>query len=360
MLSSFRAQNFRCFRELNVQNLGRINLFGGHNNVGKTALLEAISLLTSDGNPNWVYRILGFRGLGRVTGTPHQKAEWIWRPLFHDFDVARSVSIESTDQAGVEARLGISLRPRSSMAVQVHDGSSGNRVDINAGSAGLASYELVLNHSRSQIEFVMSVEANGEVRNTPAAFTAKHPSYFLAARAPNPLEEDGQLFGNLRIEKSTFDLLPVLQILEPRLRSLDVFPSPTGLILYGDVGLSRMQPLGMLGDGLARLTSILLRIATAPNGYVVIDEIENGFHHSVLTEIWRAISAAAEANDTQIFATTHSLEVIRAAQDANEVGPPFDLRYLRLQRRQSGEIVTVGYEPNELAAVAATDDIEVR
>ena len=42
MYKSFNIKNFRCFNDLEFKPLERVNLIAGKNNVGKTALLEAI------------------------------------------------------------------------------------------------------------------------------------------------------------------------------------------------------------------------------------------------------------------------------------------------------------------------------
>ena len=42
MYKSFRVKNFRCFKDLQINDLGRVNLISGKNNTGKTALLEAM------------------------------------------------------------------------------------------------------------------------------------------------------------------------------------------------------------------------------------------------------------------------------------------------------------------------------
>jgi len=44
MIRNLDISNFRCFKEFNIQGFERINLFGGKNNSGKTALLEALFL----------------------------------------------------------------------------------------------------------------------------------------------------------------------------------------------------------------------------------------------------------------------------------------------------------------------------
>jgi AAA15 family ATPase/GTPase len=44
MIEDIEITNFRCFDRLKVSGCKRINLISGKNNVGKTALLEAIFL----------------------------------------------------------------------------------------------------------------------------------------------------------------------------------------------------------------------------------------------------------------------------------------------------------------------------
>ena len=51
MLRKFSVRNFRCLRELDIEPLARVNLIVGENNVGKTALLEALFLSLNPGNP---------------------------------------------------------------------------------------------------------------------------------------------------------------------------------------------------------------------------------------------------------------------------------------------------------------------
>ena len=50
MLTSLKIQNFRGFRNLEINDLGAVNIIGGRNNAGKTSLLEAIALLSNGGN----------------------------------------------------------------------------------------------------------------------------------------------------------------------------------------------------------------------------------------------------------------------------------------------------------------------
>ncbi len=57
-------------------------------------------------------------------------------------------------------------------------------------------------------------------------------------------------------------------------------------------------------------------ICLSPGGVVLMDEIENGLHHSVVPDLWRAIDGTAREFDTQVIATTHSFECFAAAHRA--------------------------------------------
>lgn len=48
------------------------------------------------------------------------------------------------------------------------------------------------------------------------------------------------------------------------------------------------------------------------------DEIENGLHHSVIKDFWLYIIKIALVSDVQIFATTHSYEMIEALVEASK------------------------------------------
>src|SRR5438309_8644396 len=59
ILNSLEVHNFRAFRDLKIEHLGRVNLLVGKNNVGKTSLLEAIQLYASRAStPTFIWEIM--------------------------------------------------------------------------------------------------------------------------------------------------------------------------------------------------------------------------------------------------------------------------------------------------------------
>jgi AAA15 family ATPase/GTPase len=123
-------------------------------------------------------------------------------------------------------------------------------------------------------------------------------------------------------------------------------------------GFDEPIPLPIMGGGVQRALSILLAIGSAENGVVLIDEIENGIHHSALKDLWAVIAEASRVFNCQLFATTHSDECIRAAHEAFKKSKSYDLMLYRLERK-NGSINAVMYDEETLDA-ALSIPLEVR
>ena len=93
MYQSFKVNNFRCFHELTVADLERVNLIAGLNNVGKTALLEALFLHCGTYNPELTLRLNMFRGIESVKVEFGRWVETPWDLLFGEFDTSKRVEL---------------------------------------------------------------------------------------------------------------------------------------------------------------------------------------------------------------------------------------------------------------------------
>ncbi len=123
-----------------------------------------------------------------------------------------------------------------------------------------------------------------------------------------------------------------MQKVEPRLQAVESLQTGNEPLLYADVGLSEMIPVTQMGQGFGRLLDIYSEIVAAEAKVLLIDEIENGLHHSVLSTIWKGLFHAAREADIQVFATTHSWECVLAADKAADGEPEYDLNLIRLDR----------------------------
>ena len=123
-------------------------------------------------------------------------------------------------------------------------------------------------------------------------------------------------------------------------------------------GYDRPVPLKSLGDGAVRLFGIALAIANSRGGFLLVDEAENGIHHTAQYELWKFVLQMADANDVQVLATTHSWDCVRGfAYAAAEIGDAEGV-LVRLDRDDSG-LHAVEYSEEDLK-VAADQSIEVR
>src|SRR4030042_5903359 len=101
MYSSFEVRNFKCFGDLKIAGLRRINLISGMNNVGKTAFLEALFVHCGAYNPGLVLRVNSLRGVDVIEV---EMAKWggtPWDSIFIDFRTFETVElIGENDKTG--------------------------------------------------------------------------------------------------------------------------------------------------------------------------------------------------------------------------------------------------------------------
>src|SRR5262249_21192052 len=130
--------------------------------------------------------------------------------------------------------------------------------------------------------------------------------------------EDINRFSMLDITRRLDRVVSFLRVIEPRLTGLTLVTRRSVPLIYADVqGMDRKVPVALLGDGMSKLLSIILAIATIDNGIILIDEVDAGIHHSVLPKVWEGIFKAAKDFNCQIIATTHSYECLQAAYDGS-------------------------------------------
>jgi len=346
MFKSLEISNFRGFKALDFKSIERLNLISGRNNTGKTALLEAIWLASAGIRPDLALTVNHFRGLESFAISLDPNAEQPWDTIFYGYDRNIEIFFNGTHQDNKETKLKIKTEPLPTISADVE-------------GKGSASHALVFEVEDQDLkkETVRLWFEGGQPKRAPV-LPVPFPSIYLSARRPVGPGEDAGRFGALSVERGEEVLTQFLQCIEPRLTKISVIPKPGVNILHGDIGIDRLMPLPLMGEGMVRLTTILLAIASAPEGVVLIDEIENGLHHSVLAKVWEAIGKMADKFYTQVFATTHSLECIKAAHQAFKGSVAYEFRVHRLDRKDS--VTTVKTYDQDTLDAAIEAGLEVR
>ena len=310
MLERLRIRNFRGFGDLRIDSLGRINLVTGRNNAGKTTLLEAILLLVGAANARMAFDAHLIQGWSPGV-PPRWVADTHWKPLFSELNTNRAPEI-----SGFHSKVGdMEAAIRWERPSKEEFSRDGIKDMLAAGSP-----------EKRALKFEYKDPTVGKIESEAQETADKldveqsdsyvpFPAIILQPGAGN-VNEDAVRLGKLRMQKRGQLILDALRVMEPGLAAVEDNASSGAPMICVDIGLPELLPLSVTGAGMTHVARIVLAAASAAGGVVLVDELENGLHHSVLPDVWRVIDKAARDFDVQVFATTHSFECIEAAQKA--------------------------------------------
>lgn len=280
-------KNFKCFEELDVKDIKRVNLIAGKNNIGKTAFMEGVELIVSSKDAI---------DLSFNISKMMERRQYRYCEL--DFIYENSSYVElKTDNKKISIEY----------------------IENNS----LEEYQPALKLNVNSDEKIVTVEeiAN-RICNLPFIRRNRYDSIksrvnFIKSVAMDE-REIAILYGDLiDLNKEEF-LNSSLQLFDENIIALKQKATNKGIILK--VALKdREFPvlLSSLGEGINRYIAILCAIWASKDGYLFIDEIENGIHFTNYEKLWEIIFEASKMANCQVFVTTHSKECIEAFNRAN-------------------------------------------
>lgn len=366
MLQSLTIENFKCFEHLELKDLGQFNLITGRNNVGKSSVLEAVGLSVPSVEQNIILivnaqRIMpvdhyyqSFFRLGcnehptiSVTGK-HQGSQY-----------ALKTSILSIKQKKVE-------RLKENLKVNSHDIESARKIlksdDFSEGPIeGLwfkredknkfltDSFVFYTGPSRQttdgqqQIESYLGMDPQAGKYSKFAAVTMS------SKRSLQDFSQHAQNFNEIQKNGNIQDFCKFLS----QFMKVDTFTDVRFIESFYYVKTKeseRMIPLAYFGEGLSNLFVILsVLYGAAKNSLFLFDEIETGFHYSAQKIVWNAIIKIARERKLQIFATTHSMECVRAFSEVANEGEGFDARLINLRKPPGSHHIAKVHQKEQLA-----------
>ena len=346
MYTSFNIQRFRRFKQLKVEKLTRCNLITGLNNSGKSTLLEALWMHAGPNRPDLAIRTLQFRGV------PGQDVAHIAHDIFFDFDTSEPIELTASGDWGDDPRvLKITVQPKTTTIPILAPSNSRTSTNyLEAGTAEQSDAELVLlycdeNRKSYESKATWVHQGPNEKGEATVAFSMETDdvpprpnNILLAPKVRRASIEECRLFDQLVQDRHESEVVECLKLVDSRIHNVRTMTSPEPMI-YVDVGLSRFVPVGLLGEGIGRLFSLALAMFEARGGLVLVDELENGLHHTVLDSVWQRLRTLAEKCDVQLVATTHSSECLSAAMRAFHGSSPEDLAIHRLDERNGKPFV---------------------
>ena len=362
-LPNLTVRRFRGIQNLSMERLGRVTLIAGKNGVGKTTVLDAIRTYAARGNFSVIASILTERE--ELPRTVEEDDDEMlvpeWDALFYGrralpddpivigpADSSRVLSIRATPSIAEDGERWVSLFPDQMLDENVRMlrvKFEGNEQAIPFFTPSNYWRPRLLNNESDPPPGIRceslgpSVLGNNHIARLwdRVALTDDENRAVEALRLIfGDMVERAAVIGDDTSSRSRLGRRAVVRI----------------------AGQKSPVPLRSLGDGAVRLFGVALALANSQGGFLLIDEAENGIHYSLQRDFWRMVLLTAQANNVQVFATTHSWDCAagfaQAAVDAEGV----EGALVRLD--SDGEnIRAVEYSERQLQ-VAAEQGIEVR
>ncbi|MEG5000541.1 AAA family ATPase [Microcoleus sp. B4-D4] len=305
MLKEIEIQNFRCFEQIKISGFERVNLIGGKNNAGKTALLEALFLnFAPNASSLAILRYLRREPSKALEAMPDRA----WDNLFYALKKDRFIGIigkddnNNTDRVEIKVEIN-SLRDKIIFEfMRNEDESTWSSTKVPARS--LMNYSISLD----EVPIIPSF-----IRISGKELTAA--------------------YDRARLDDKDSEVLKAFQVIDPAIESVESFSIGEPTLYLRKKGEKRL-PLPLFGDAINRVADIILKLVNSEHKILLIDEIENGIHYKNQREFWRILFRLAVELDTQIFATTHSLEMLQAFADVGlEPNQECSSAYFELARK---------------------------
>lgn len=365
VLDSLEIKNFRAFKHLRIEKLGRVNLIVGKNNVGKSTVLEALWLYLVRGEPYHVNRLLYVRDeLAEQQTRPQimdaQEQVNVLGSLFHGHidprkphekivigsmtDVEDRVTIDvhwtSIQLNAVNEPIGVEAERQNSFAAFYP------HLSVGVGANPPLMFSLNMIH-QGLYGLRPELSSGSDVQVTTSGLDSTHIGVF---------------WDNVALSDLEHDVISALRIVAPHVEAVNLVggrkQNGERIVKVRMQGGNTPVTLRSMGEGMNRMFGIALALVNAKDGMLLIDEVDTGLHYSVLPDLWKLIFEVAHRLNVQVFATSHSWDCIEAFQSAAANNTEEEGVLVRLENRKSG-VGAVTFDEQELAIVTR-GQIEVR
>lgn len=348
MFTNFHIERFRGIPELDIDGLKPITLLIGKNNTGKTSVLEAIFLFCGATNPINTVKVGQLRGQRISTAA---EADGVWRSLFYGLNPAEPVRI-----TGFINREGQRLLELEALDVTSYSADAGITGAVEANGVRAVGGVRLRYSTRNDSGWVVSQAVfDPSTRQVSAPGVARPdtvPATLLSARSFDHSAREADQYSALVKTRQEQEVVEAVRLIDPSIRRLTVVAEASGAALYADTGGKCLIPLAVCGEGMLRLFSIVLAITSSRDGVVLIDEIDNGLHYTVMDAIWPVLRQLCADYNVQLIATTHNEEMLLDAMEAFRSSPDV-FGVFRLDR-VGDKLKATSYQGEVLGAVEET------
>ena len=370
-LPSLSIEGFRGIKELSIERLGRVTLLAGKNSVGKTTVLDSVRVYAARGHHEVLSELLASRQEVSAATAPHRGEINVadFSTLFHGRDVSRLARISIGPKSGTDQlRIG---------QLRIEQASPSELPQTVPRRGNYQAFKVVFQDAEQTLPWLIPIQGSAAARVVErynySAYryaedlfheTKSPPRIGCGSLGPGLLS-DQEFVGYWEAVALTDDEDRAVQALRlifgSGLERVAVLGDNEGLprrVVVKLRGQARPVPLKSLGDGAMHLAGTALALANSRDGFLLIDEAENGIHHSIQPDFWHIVFKTAHANNVQVIATTHSFDCVRGFAQAAAECEEVEGVLVRIERKDE-EMWAVEYSERNLKA-AAKQHIEVR
>ena len=326
MINEIEIKNFRAFEHTRIKGFGAVNLIGGENNVGKTALLEALLLLFQP-KPEVILSFYKYRK--EAEHLLEKAPENLWDYLFYLRNKKEKASIAIPDFLSLNSIINYQYN-----AVYLEDDLFLNSIHIRINT-----------ESREITISAIEIEEDKNGKNTIKDWNTDFILPYITTSYRMSNDNLVHLYTEVLKLKKLKSVINILQKIDATIANLTLDGAGGRVVLGVLREDEEMIPLGMFGDAVRKATEILFLALTTNSKAIFIDEIENGIHYTKQADVWKALFTIAKEREIQIFATTHSKEMIeafaRVGSESENEGQGVYFNMFRSPR--SGQIVASPY-----------------
>ncbi|MFI3264240.1 MAG: ATP-binding protein [Rikenellaceae bacterium] len=371
-MKSVYIKNYKNLNDFKIESLSRVNLIVGKNSVGKSNLLEAISIFAGNGSVYQLYQILksriedlgAFRNNGEITSERELSA---FLPLINgrSRSLFRKEGIEIGDESGsTKIYIGKAFdllinNDGSKIYKQVSEKEMTEEDYKSIVISYLSLISVIDNQKEDIIDF-----GGGGVKDLKMIDDCKcERCSFEHITSKCDVVGRTNAWSSIALSDDKSYLIEALNIINGDIEDFNMLPDEDSIIKpYVKVkGYEDKVPLNSMGDGVQKLLIVVMNLIKCKDGIFLIDEIENGLHYSVQTKLWEMIFMLSAKLNIQIFATTHSDDCIKGFAKVNsetKIDGESVGRIIRLDKINDA-IIAKDFDSERLDFIA-NEDIDIR